>query len=234
MAKKSKKPPSSQAIKSGVKTLRKKGLYKPEKPRAAPTKYAKSLLRRFADVLSGHASVVTATPAKEKRKRKTKGFSAAKEYATTLRTTRNKIIVPTQAGEVARYSPRAKKILVTRRVGADRYIREPFKKPINTLSDLEGSLKRGDRIAVPLFRGSRGVDYRWMTLDDFKAFWREYGPGTKRPYKNLGDHIEAARVIGPSSRELEPDEEEEFFEENIPAPRKKKRKAKSKRKTRLV
>lgn len=185
MAKKTRKSQSGQAQKSGLKKLREKGLYKPKKPRAAPTKYGKSLLSRFADVLSGKASVVTAV---EKGR---KGFKAASKYARsgndkmgTVRVVRNKIVVPTQAGEIARFSKKG--VRVTRRVGEDVYVREPLQKHKQILEQL----KPGDRIAVPLNRGKRGVEWMQLTPEDYRAFQRQYD----ETYKNLGSHVQIFRL----------------------------------------
>lgn len=225
MAKKSKKPRDSQAVKSGLKTLREKGLYKPEKSRAAPTKYAKSLLTKFADVLTGKASVVTAS-AKGR-----KGFAAAAKYKTgakdapgTVRVVRNKIVVPTQGGETARFT-KSGKVRVTRRVGRDVYVREPFPGRVKSLDDILRSTKSNERIAVPLYRGQRGVEWMNMTAAEFKAFYSQYAA----TYKDLGDFVEKFRLEGPSA-EILPAEEREA----APPKAKPKTKKKPARKRRLV
>lgn len=203
MAKKTKKPALSQAQKSGLKVLRKKGVYKPKAPRAAPTRYAKSLLGKFADLLTGKASIVTASQKGRKGFGAARKFKREKEAVGTLRVVRNKIIVPTQAGEVARFSKKKGTVRVTRKLGKDFYVREPFAKPIYSLKDLKSQLKPGDRVAVPLYRGHRGVEWRTLTYDDFAAFWREYGPSTTgKEYEDLGEHIQAFHIEGVSAEIL--------------------------------
>lgn len=204
MAKKTQKPSERQVQqKAALKALSRKGLYRAKKPRAAPTRYGKSLLQRFADVLEGRASVVTAPKSK-----RSKGHKAAREYSETLRTVRNKIVVPTHANETARYSPKARKVLVTRRVGRDRYIREPFKEKITSLEQLKRLMGKKDYVSIPLYRGRKGTEWRNLSYENFEEFWGEYGPGgTGKHYQNLGANIEAFRILGPSARAIEPDDD---------------------------
>jgi hypothetical protein len=225
VAKKSKSARNSQAEKSGLKRLRKKGLYTPKKPRAAPTRYGRGLLKTFADVITGKASVVTVKPAKQKGRKRTKGFAEARKFASgekpgTVRAKRNKLVVPTQGGERAHYNPRTGKVRVTRRVGSDLYVREPLKGKIRTLDDLRARLRPNDRIAIPFNRGGRGVEWMNMTPDEFHAFMGQYA----QTYKNVLNFVEIFRLEGKSA-ELEPSAE--------PKPKRKSAK-KSKHKTKLV
>jgi hypothetical protein len=195
MAKRKTAPKVSAEQKKKLSRLKKRGLYKPKNTRKAPTRYGLSLLKKFSDVLTGKASVVTV---KEKRR---KGYKAAKKYAHgetkpgTVRVVRNKIIVPTSKGERATYSKKRGEILVSRKVGKEFFVRTPFPKSIHTINDVRSQLRPGDRISVPFNRGSRGVEWFNMPLDEFEAFWGEYGPhGSKRKYIGLADQIQIFRT----------------------------------------
>jgi len=200
MAKKARRAPNSQEQKKARSILIKKGLYKPKNPRGPLTDYAKKLLRKFSDVTAGKASVVTA----KAEKKGNKGFKEARAANTgenrpgTVRTVRNKIIVPTQTGEQARYSKK-EGVRVTRRVGNDVYVRRPFKRRPRSIAGVRSQLKEGDYIAVPLYRArSRGVEWTRMSPEDFTAFLTQYGPkATKREYENLLDYIEISSIEQP-------------------------------------
>lgn len=216
MTRKSQTPTASQAQKRELKRLRDKGIYKPKNPRAAPTRYALSLLNKFADIATGKASVVTAKSAK----RGNKGFKEAAALKSdsssmpgTIRVVRNKIIVPTQGDERARFTRRG--LRVTRKVGNDKYIRTPFKTTPKNLADILSQLKENERVVIPLFRTARkGVEWVPMSRDDFIFFVSQYGPGGSRKsksgepqlYENLFDYIEKFHIEGPSSDYIEPKE----------------------------
>lgn len=87
--------------------LRKLGLYKGKATREQPTKYGKSLLKRFADVISGTAAVVTVP----KQSRKT----VKAEYAGQLDYQRGKLIVPKNPlnAERVRFSRKDEQVTVT-------------------------------------------------------------------------------------------------------------------------
>jgi hypothetical protein len=218
VAKNTTKPKLSQSQKSDLKALRKKGLYKPVKPRAAPTKYAKGLLSRFKDVLTGKASVVTA----KGQTKRSKGFKEAAQFnrgqsSGTVRAIRNKIIVPTQVGEVARFSKKSGKVRVTRNINGAKYVREPFPKRPRDFRDAGRSLRPGDRIAVPSWRGdAKGVEWYTLSAEEWRMFWLQYGPkgsaetrgGKKHRYNDLLSHIQISRRVGKDAdfEDIEPDE----------------------------
>lgn len=208
MANKPSKPRGSQALKSDLKILRERGLYKPKNSRAAPTEYAKRIAKKFSDVISGKASVVTAKSAK----RGGKGFIeasrlAAGDRAGTIRAVRNKVIVPTQGGEQARYSVKTGRVRVTRKTEGGNYIRETFPGDHRSLKAIKAQLKPGDRVAVPLFRGRKGVEWQTMTPEEFEAFWRQYSnrgtapaydkDGKRKIYHDLASHVQIFRYEAP-------------------------------------
>ena len=249
MASKTRKPALSQAETAGLKKLRKVGLYKPKSSRAPPTKYAISLLKTYSDYLTGKASVVTA---KSEIKRN-KGYKEAASYKKTdkqkpgiVRVIRNKIVVPTQKGEIVRFSKKGMR--VTRKVDGDYYVRTPFKGSTDTLEEIFAQLKPTDRVAIPLYRSARhGVEWQTVTQDEFRAFYTQYGPsgsatnkkGLPRLYDDLTSHIQIFHLEGPSAaEEIEPEHEVEYspskFSPSRKRGKKKAAKKKSKRKNRVI
>jgi hypothetical protein len=208
MARKASKPGASQDLKSNLKILKDRGLYKPKNSRAAPTGYAKRIAKKFSDVISGKASVVTAKSAKHGGK----GFIEAARLAMgdragTIRAVRNKVIVPTQGGEQARYSVKTGRVRVTRKTEGGTYVRESFPGDHRSLKTIKAQLKPGDRVAVPLFRGRKGVEWQTMELAEFEAFWRQYSSrgtapvydrvGKRKIYHDLASHVQIFRYEAP-------------------------------------
>lgn len=184
MAKKSRKPVLSQAQKRDIKRLREKGVYKPKDARKAPTRHAKGLLVKFADLLRGKAKIVTVKGARR---------FAAGDKPGTVRAVRGKLVVPAQEGEQVRYSKKTGKVRVTRRVGRATYVRELFSGMRRTVEDVLRQLKPGDRVAVPFYRGRFGTEWLNMTEDEFRAFIAEY----RERYKGVLNFVEAFRYEGP-------------------------------------
>lgn len=81
MAKNTRKQDLAQ-VKKSLAILRKKGLYKPKSARKAPTKYAKSLLKKYSDVVANRSFVVKATK------------EAAPKLAEHYRVTRGRVVIP--------------------------------------------------------------------------------------------------------------------------------------------
>lgn len=180
---KSRKPNVSQAQKDGLKILKQKGLWKPEKPRAAPTKYALSLLRKYAPVIKGEASVVTVPKDKSN-----KGFKEARSQADNkvgVFAVRNKLVIPKAEGEKVSYSRKRHTYRVTQtsRDGTTKYIREPLGRKISSPDEIQ--LKPNQRVSVPFNRPGRGIEWMDLTEDDFRATWNQY----KDKYQTIGDNL---------------------------------------------
>jgi hypothetical protein len=193
-----KKSQSKEQVKRSLKKLREAGLYAPKHPRRAPTDYAKSLLKRFSDVLTGKARAVTV---KQKGRA---GHKLARSFVSgggpgTVRAVRNKVIVPVQAGERLSFAPKAKRIRVTRKVGRQRYVREPLQGKHRTVESIRAQLRLGDSIAVPFYRGSRGTEYIMMKPDEFSAFIDQVNQSAARDHKapyQVASYAEAFRLEG--------------------------------------
>lgn len=198
-------PKLSQAEKKTLEILKRHKIYRPKKPRAAPTRHAQRLARKFLDLASGQAQVVTV----KSLKRGHKGFSEARKFKTesekagSVRVRRNKLIVPRHAGETVTYSAKRGEYVVRTKMGEITFERRPFSKRLKSIRDVRDALKPGERVAVPLFRGPKlGVDWQSMSLEEFENFWLQYGPdATKRVYSGLEKHI--ARFVIRDSRDFE-------------------------------
>lgn len=203
---KTKKPAFTEAQKAGLKVLKDRGLYHPKNPRSltpGAAKYAKSLLNKFGDVISGKASVVTASAKGQKGFKAAAKYHHADEIVGTVRVKGNKIIIPSQAGEHAYFSKKTGSVVVARKVGRDRYIRTPFPKRITTIESLRDQLRPGDRIAVPQFRGKRGVNWFNMDQSEFIKLWQQGSGGddgrAPKRYDNVENYIQIFRMEGPSA-----------------------------------
>lgn len=199
------KPRKSRNVKqtrSELGILRRKGLYKAKRPRAKLTRYALGLLRKFRDVITGKASVVN-VGSMESAKRLRTG-----ETTGTVRTKGRLAVVPSQGDERVRYSKKTGRIIATRKIGGARYTRETFAHRPRTLKETLKSLKPGDRIAVPMYRGVKGVEWTQYTPDEFSNFWNQYGArgqsrtktGQFHRYHDLLSHIQIARYSEPGSK----------------------------------
>ena len=88
---------ATRETKAQLKELKKQGLYHGDL-RKNPTRYAKSLIKKFSEVLGGRAAVVKT------------GSKAAKEYKEGYQTSRDKVIVPKVAGETFTFNKKTKRI----------------------------------------------------------------------------------------------------------------------------
>lgn len=159
MAKKTKTIKLSQAEKSDLKKLREKGLYNPKNARK-PTKYSKSLLKKFRDVLSGNAGVVTADAKTAKR------YKSKNSKSGEIRAKGNKIIVPKLPGEKVTYSKKRHEVNVYREMKTgERYVRKPFNGRPKSYDDLKNQLGPNDRIAVAYYRGVKNP-LEWQYFDE--------------------------------------------------------------------
>lgn len=186
--KKTPKVKVSQEQKAGLKILRAKGLWKPEKPRAPPTRYALSLLRKYSDVTHGQAAVVTV-----KGDKKNKGYKEAAAYKSEtregVRVVRNKIIVPKNEGEKVTYSKKDHRVHVTRSSHGVKYRRTRLPFVMKTPHDY--MLKKNERFTIPFVRGNQ-IDWYNFTQEEFEIFWNEYVEKEKERYNPA--NIQIVRV----------------------------------------
>lgn len=161
-----KKKSSASAVNSQLKNslsqLKKLGLYNPKSPRKAPTKYAKSLVKKYADVIGSKPKAeVVKVPA-----------SVAKEFAGQYRTKRTKkgaaVIVPKAGGMKARYSKSAGTIV--RSAGA--FTLTPYNDRLILLRGGFPELKKGETVVVRI--GNNFVDFG--SIDEVRAAMAQYDP----------------------------------------------------------
>lgn len=160
--KKSKAIVADSQLKHSLKQLKKLGLYNPKAPRKAPTRYAKSLTKKYSDVLKGQADVVRVPR------------SYQKEIAGQFRTKRAKkgavAIVPKAGGMHARYSKKEGSIV--RETGV--FQLRPYKDRLILLRGGFPELKRGENLVVRI--GNNYVDF--YTRDEVAKAMAEYDPAT--------------------------------------------------------
>lgn len=123
-------------LKNSLKQLKKLGLYNPQNSRKAPTRYAKSLIKKYNDVLSGKAEVISIPKAAAKNLKTEFKIVVGKKKAVA--------VVPKAAGTKAKYS---KKLgTVVRNIG--RYNLRPYPDKMVLLRGQFPELKRGERLAI--------------------------------------------------------------------------------------
>lgn len=151
-----------QKFRSDVAKLKAKGLVskRVDARSQKPTRYMRSQVKRFDEVLSGKAQVVHVP----KR-------AAAKEFGARFDTKGRSIIVPNTKGEKLRYAPKRKEIVSSAtRNGA--HIQKVYSsKPVKNARDLP--VGPGIRYTIRLGReGSAGV-FSFNTIEDLELFLRD-------------------------------------------------------------
>lgn len=162
MAKKSKSIKYSQAEIADLKKLREKKLYTPRDARKK-TKYGKSVLKKFADVLLGNAGVVKVDTQTAKRYRDKTAKSGE------IRAKGNRVIVPKLPGEKVTFSKKRHDIDVSRKMKTgERYVRSPFNRTPKNYDELKAGLGPDDRIAVAYYRGvKKPVEWQYFDATEF-------------------------------------------------------------------
>lgn len=160
-----KKSTPTQAEKDALRKLKDAGLYSPKKPRTF-TDYAKGLLKKFSDVITGTAKAIK-TPRATAAKYRDPSHGPG-----TVRAKGTRVVVPIQRGETASYSPKTGEVSVKRKVGGDTYERKPFPKTPTSFNSIRDQLGENDRVVIPIFRGkNRPVEWQSFDLDAFEQFW---------------------------------------------------------------
>lgn len=176
---------SDAKVKAQLKILKSKGLYSGDL-RKAPTRYAKRQTRKFADVISGNAKVVTVKRTKIAGPK----FAPAKYY--TSRTYRKfgfvvkqrKVVIPIQPGEKVSLSKG--RVKVTRQVRGETYTRTPIpilNRDVNNLPELRAN----QRYLIPFARGRGKIDYQTFTREELIRLVTEYA---KSKWQTMGEYIE--------------------------------------------
>lgn len=138
----------------------------------APSKYGVSQTKKFSDVLTGKAAVVTAPP------------KAVREYraAGRFKVKGRKIVVPKEKGERVKYD---------KKLGAISSTRETYGQRVKTVKPPRG----GETMKAP--RGKRKVyvipigprRFRFTSRAELEKFMRPYEQGT-RPYEKWREYVE--------------------------------------------
>lgn len=159
--------------------LKKLGLYRGN-ARKNPTRYGKSLIKKYADVLAGKAAVVKAPSKAAARAYRDEGSKAPG----TVRVSGDRIVVPKLRGEKLRYDKKRKEVIG---YWKDKATGKTYKKHVTkTGTDLETFSKRDDIIYSLLWmRGSEAERMFFSQYKELLNFIEPYG-GMKR----LGRYVE--------------------------------------------
>lgn len=174
---------SDAQVRAKLSQLKKIGLYNGNLRRKQPTKYGKSVLNKYMDVLEGKAHVVTVKPVSGS---KAKGNRLAKqEFGATQRVVRNKVVIKGSGAETARFAPKTKDIRLTRtNAQGETYTRIVIKKTIRTKDDLP-KLKKNQSFRIPFNRwGETAYIYR-IDADELWALVQEYEGKYKGILRNV-------------------------------------------------
>ena len=182
------KSSAQQDIKAALKVLKKKGLYSGDL-RKAPTSYAKRLTRRYSDVVSGSAHVISVPRHETKRDKgvvvaRTEAKSLAEAYGLAVRAKGHHLIVNTvSAGDKVIYSPKKKLLEIERARGSDYVERIELRKHMELQQQRDGTLelgiralKDGESYVVPFNRGNGQIQYLYFAdKDALLAMLNQYG-----------------------------------------------------------
>ncbi len=189
-------------VRRSLAILKSKGLYKPAKPGVKPTRYAKSLVNKYRDVIEGRAAVV-----------KVSDKQARREYRDAFRVRGDKVVVPTQTvTQTVRYSKKDKTIYryASLEGGSVKY---KFKalKAINNIDDLP-DLKTGQFYALPFRNGSTIRYENVASKEELRALIAEYAGRVKNPYRQAIKYVQlgTATRIAKRAVEIEEDDGDEF------------------------
>lgn len=163
---KSKASAVSSQVKSSLQQLRKLGLYNPKNARKAPTKYAKSLVKKYADVLGPKAkSEVIKIP------KAAAAAIKAQDYRVVKGKKKAVAVVPKMGGMKASYNKKSGEII--RRAGD--YTMRQYPDRFVFLSGGElPKLKRGERWAVRIGNSFRVFE----DVEELRRAMAEYNPAS--------------------------------------------------------
>lgn len=156
---------SRRQLNKALSTLKKAGLYKPAKA-GAPTKYARAVVKKYADVVAKRAAVVS-VPSR----------SIAKEFE-QFRSRGRKVVVPIVTGGARPHFVKSKRAIVATRDMEDGSQFATIMKPQSKSSTAEGKfppLEKGQVYVIPFNRGRRGLTYvTYLDEDELNKALEEY------------------------------------------------------------
>lgn len=182
----------SRDVKSGVKKLKQAGLYSGDL-RKPPTNYAKSLTKKYADVISGRAKVVTVPKSPTGRNTGTKAARAearalADKFAGIMSSKQDKLIVKTShPSEKVRYSKHEQKVYteISRSGQIETHEYTTFSN--GQLPPLEKDQAYG----LPVRRAGGEIGYIMRATEaEILALANEYEMRPKHMYKGATGHIQ--------------------------------------------
>lgn len=166
-------PDQLRKFRSDIASLKSKGLLskRVDARSQKPTRYMRSQIKKFSDVLSGKAAVVKAPRSK------------AKEFSDKYIVKGNKVVVPKRKGETVSYSKSSNTIVASSKVGEKRVRRRmSAKAPTKHEAPLKGNVL----YVIPLGNTRQSFD----TWSDLVLFMEPYENNPKNPYKEWMQYVE--------------------------------------------
>lgn len=169
-------------VKKTLSKLKKAGLYKPTNGRAAPTKYAKSLAKKFADVSAGNAFVLKASK------------KAIEENRGLYRTARGRLVIEKDALTQRAYvEKKTGRVIKTGKIGDARFVLRPA--GITQDRGLPG-LQPGERYVVPFKRGKGPMaTVTYANDDELLAVLNDYEKRKDHKYKDMFRNVMIAKRV---------------------------------------
>lgn len=141
----------------------------------APTRYMRGQVRKFADVLSGKAKVVTAP--------KRSDLAEYREGGRYIVKGKHVVIPTTDKTERLRFDKKTKTVVGKSRQYGDSFTREYQPKPITQPQSLPSGYDI--RYTIPLGRSYRSFD----TIEDLTSFMMPYEQQAKNPYRDWQRYV---------------------------------------------
>jgi hypothetical protein len=179
----------TQALKDKLKVLKKHGLYSGDL-RKQPTRYAKSLIKKFDDVISGNAQVVKVPKTKGEKQARAKARELADAFGDTVRAKGSHVIVKVKdKGEKARYvgGKQGGTIATTRTLESGTVLTHEY---IRGGMEHLPPLRPGESYALPLKNG-RSIMYIYRAKEEeIYALANHYEHDPKKPYVGASQNIQ--------------------------------------------
>lgn len=156
-------------VKKSLSVLKSKGLYKPLKPRAKPTKYGLSLLKKYSDVAAGRAFVVKADK------------SALSKLSQDYKVTRGRVVIPKVGSNVRPIVTKTGDVFRRAQFGKTRYRYRSIKMIDGKLPPLGPH----QSYTVQIMEGRRAVQLSFATEEDLMRMVTEYQPSGGRGFDIL-------------------------------------------------
>ena len=184
---------SDAQVKSDLKILKAKGLYKGDL-RKPITRYGKGQARKFADVIRGSAKVVSVPKLTTARAARVEARAVAEAHPDRVRAKGAKLIVRvSRKSEHVIYQQKAHKILTRHKNDRGEILTYEF---VSALSDqpLDDNgyplLNKNETFALPFSRGVDGLDYMTRASSaEILALANEYRQKVKNKYRDVNSYI---------------------------------------------